>query len=274
MRPPYYDAKSIYDVPSRYDLFEIKHDGMYCTCSITESGEASLYSRTGKRIKIIQIHGWEETKLGPTVLVGEYMMGTARSRFTNLHKRLVTFDCLKSNGVDYSGEKLSVRRAALDYVFTKIATLDFRASSEKMNWIIQSNQFLRQTAELLWSGYVVNGNQEGLVFKNSNGYFGSAWYRCKKTVTADYVLMDIVPRKNGRVTLVGGLYVDQKLTKVCRVYTNVPKDFDAPIGSVFEASGNQFFESGALRHPKYCRLRENKPAASCKLTTQEEANDL
>jgi hypothetical protein len=132
--------------------------------------------------------------------------------------------------------------------------------------------------EELWKKHVVDGIFEGLVFKNSRDSFDHylKQWRLKKKVTNEYVVMGFVEGK-GRLSgtlgaIIGGLYINGKLTDACTVgggFSDILRDDiwskrEIYIGQVFEAVGKGYFpKSGALRHPAFKCWRPDKPAEKC-----------
>jgi len=256
MRPKYQTFYSVEQVPARFDLVEIKHDGMWCVCYVDAKGGAKLYNRRGLLHCERKIKGWKPG-MGKAIIVGELMVGTPRSCSSNTHNTFIVFDCLYAYHSDLSSRPLKSRKVCLGRIVSDVVPPLGGA------WMRQSITFPRADARRLWDWPVMAGNHEGLVFKCSIDYFGDSWARVKKTVTQDYILMGVVPRKQGRLTLVGGLLKDGELSECVRVYTNVPPGLEAEPGQVFEASGNQLFQSGALRHPRFERMRPNKKPNDC-----------
>ena len=258
-RPVYHDFERVEDVPARFDIVEIKLDGIYCEMLIDKNGKVKMKNRHGEVFEERFIGRWPKG-LGAVVLVGEYMAGTTRSAQSKDHGSVICFDVLAVFGQDVRDEKLSYRRDALERLFRYLESTGGRYA-----WLTMGKQDKREAAGVFWNFRVLRGSAEGLVFKSSRGYWGDDWARVKKRVTVDYVLIRTERTKNGRTTLVGGVYKGGRLCEVARVHTRVPVGLNAPQGTVFEASGNQLNQSGALRHPRFERIRTDKNADECRM---------
>jgi len=263
-RPIYEDFGSVEDVPARFDLVEIKLDGMYCECLIDAKGRVKLRNRWGATFEERQIKRWPK-ELGCVVMAGEFIKGTQRSLTDPDRMRLVCFDVMIAGSTSLEEDTLAERRGTLERVFAWIDS-----SGADCDWLALHTQSPREDAQNLWRFRVENGNDEGLVFKSSRGYWGQDWARVKRRVTQDYVLLKVEPRKNNRITLVGGVYKGGELKEVAYVFSGVPADLAIGVGEVFEASGNQLFKSGALRHPRFERVRPDKPAIECRINGGKE----
>ena len=247
-------------MPARFDLVEVKLDGYYAEILINEKGHAKIRNRHGITEENIKINRWPK-ELGCVIMAGEMIKGTQRSLTDCNRNKLVCFDVMVACSTSLEMETLKERRGSLERVFAWL-----ESSGADCDWLAMHGQNPRKDAKNLWRFRVENGNDEGLVFKSSRGYWGQDWARVKRRVTQDYVLLKIEPRKNNRITLVGGVYKGGELREVVQVYNGVPRDVAIGVGEVFEASGNQLFKSGALRHPRFERIRPDKPAIECRIS--------
>jgi len=119
--------------------------------------------------------------------------------------------------------------------------------------------------------WIANG-LEGCVLKRATSRYSTVrsdgktdlWHRCKKRVTEDYVLCGLGKTPGGSLTGLWGLFKKGKLTQVLKA--NAPKDIlqEANVGKVVcEFMGWARFDSGALRHGQFVRIREDKTPEMC-----------
>ena len=184
---------------------------------------------------------------------------------------LYAFDCLQFNGVDW---RVMPFRDRLQAMFRACVTL----GSDHMCALPVSCEpsdlfeWTKRDPEMY----------DGIVMKSMDAIYDDEsrpHYKCKHSVTMDYVITGITytsPAKtyagwaNG---FQGALYINGELVDVCKI-PNLPhkmrnaatKRPDQFIGRVVEARGQRVFPSGALRHPAYVRMRDDKPARSCMWT--------
>lgn len=262
----------------KFDRVELKYDGNYSSIVTSHHDGVPGYRiirRGGDAAE--SAYGPEYaalTRLGSSSVFGEFLFGTQWA-LAHEYKHIYLFDATEIQTVDISKKSLLDRRAAIaDFVADCKGTALAGRVHLAHQWPIEG-------ASDLWKAYVVDGDFEGLVFKNSQASFGSTIGRMKRNVTADYVCLgfdasDSVTYKGwGVAAILGGQYVDGKLEQVCKVSgltAEWRKEFydhpDRYIGCVFEAKGKQLFRSGALRHPNFVRWRDDKPAESCVLRSK------
>ena len=119
---------------------------------------------------------------------------------------------------------------------------------------------------------------EGLVFKNSQALWGSAFGRMKRDAQMDYVCMGFESSDSDRhagwgvASILGGLHdADGVLRQACKV-SGLTDDqrrafYDYPtgyVGRVFTAEGKAVTKTGALRHPNFVRWRDDKAPIECR----------
>jgi ATP-dependent DNA ligase len=253
-RNPYIDLEPG-ETPSGFDLVELKYDGMWASAAFA-SGECVIRSRNDQIKARLPV----DPKLGVFTLIGEYMRGTPWSRDTGRTGRFYAFDMVR-----FDNATLRDRRRTMEQLFTH----------ELMpEWMRLVEQYPAREWKRLWSEQVKSGQFEGLVFKQSDQPYGEPWGRMKARVTADFVCMG-VNRGSGRLvntagSIQGGLYVEGRLQRILNVagFTDEERDElwthpEGFVGRVFEVCGNARFESGALRHPRFLRWREDKLPREC-----------
>jgi len=94
------------------------------------------------------------------------------------------------------------------------------------------------------------------------------WMRCKKMYTQDYVLCGLTRADKGRSSQLTGEWglhdAKGKLKKVLQAFAPTEYLVPANIGKlVVEFSGYAVFDSGALRHAQFVRVRADKEPEQC-----------
>lgn len=131
---------------------------------------------------------------------------------------------------------------------------------------------------------IVSAGGEGLVLKDMKAAYGRGWTKLKKEQTYDVVVRGFTPGQGKYVGLIGaiefGIFRDgliQPLGRCSgmtdpqrRMFTEQQKQL---VGSVMEVECSGVTAHGRLRHPRFVRLRPDKPAEQCKaLKIQEETH--
>lgn len=244
---------------SSYDILQPKYDGWFAIAVGIGKGMFEVYSRGGEVITTIDT---DRLSNKGDVLIGEFMYGTnwAQTHYTN---QFVVYDILIQTTLVYEDR--------FNFLEDYVKTLNSK-------WIRVIEIFPVEMFLDAWDSVVDLNGFEGLVAKN----FKSVGLpkdvdscKIKKMYTMDYVCMDMNEGKGrnaGKLgALVGGLFIDGKLTKVCSVggglSDEMRKEFwdhsEKYIGKVFEAAGWAVFSSGALRHPTFKRFRKDKKLKEC-----------
>ena len=116
---------------------------------------------------------------------------------------------------------------------------------------------------------------EGLVFKDSTTPYKDkgAWMRMKAEVEIDYICSGMAPadpnsKYAGQVGAVIGTLYDRECDVNCGGLTEKQREVFTKReveckGQVFTAKGNGWFPSGAIRHPKFVRWRDDKKPEEC-----------
>jgi ATP-dependent DNA ligase len=127
----------------------------------------------------------------------------------------------------------------------------------------------------LWDTYIQEYGYEGLVFKDSTSKYHdkNAWARMKAIVEMDYICTgfrnaDEGTKYEGMVGSVLGTLIDKEVYITCggitekerKIFTENPELF---VGQVFTAKGNNWYPSGAIRHPQFQRWRNDKEPEDC-----------
>ena len=253
--------------PGRYlfDIFQLKYDGWWTFVKI-ENGKG-IFITSGGDVR----HTFSCTGVSDCEFIGEWIYGTNWAETSGLKGALFAHQLISYRGEIYEDQPYSYSQNMLGWVINSLS------SNGYTNFHIAKTYTIDQWEEV-WSKFILEIGYEGLVFKKSDASFSwSKLGRMKQKCTMDYVVMGFEEgnkRLSGTLgAIVGGLFVNGVLTKICTVGGGF-KDFerdeiwenkDKYIGKVFEARGKIKFSSGALRHPAFTVWRPDKLPGMCKL---------
>ena len=257
---------------SEYRFIQPKYDGLWGRLEIRD-GYYTLYSRTNK-VKKTGLYKCDKYDIDAT-FIGEYINNKNHPVHDN--QAFYVFDCIRFDGKDITYEKYSERYRFLKHRMNRqlqhtndVWLRDFVESCPTYDMTYSEN-----TIDDLWSYYVDRMGYEGLVFKNNSEYFDKhANIRVKQRVEIDYMcigfdMADPESKYAGQVGAVRGSLFDKPCDVKCgglteamrKEYTANPEKY---IGQVFTATGNGWFPSGSVRHPKFSLWREDKQLHQCK----------
>jgi ATP-dependent DNA ligase len=252
-----------------FDMIQPKYDGWWA-CAQVLNGEARVYSRQGVLKATLPV----DQSMVSCVIVGEFLVGTQRSKSDADFGKMIAFDVMEFGGKDIRQEQYRSRFRRL--------THGALALCGYASWLHPSEEYHIRDHRIAWKWCVERDGAEGLIFRNSfHAYEDSVIGRVKQTFTMDYVVMDVLPgegKHKGRMgALVCGLYEGRKLVEKVRVgggWTDVEREsiWKQPrtyIGRVLEVRGWQVFESGSMRHPNAVRFRDDKVAKDCVFNKKE-----
>ena len=197
------------------------------------------------------------------------------------HGRVV-FHCFDVPQINFSGSSLMDlmdRRKLLRFAVGVVGAVseDLHITSEEP---IERN-FERAYAE------IVSAGGEGVVLKHRNGLYHPGkrtkdWIKIKRQTTVDVVLLSAIPvqgkgvvaERVGTPDAVGaleyGVYKDGALTRIGTVggledeeRKMFAEEIESLVGTTIEISGQEIGKNGALRHPKFIRLRPDKLPTEC-----------
>lgn len=261
-------------------LQQVKMDGMWCAFTVgnAQSGVSNtLKSRDARTPEITGSAAGDLVELPVplpegTILIGELEAASQWStdQFEkNGYRRLHLFDVIYA-GKDLREYTTLERYTMLKAVYETYFTTDLlRARFQLVPCFL--DHFRLHYDEWLAAGL------EGCVLKRLNAKYATsrldgktdAMVRCKRHVTGDFLLIGLgmtpggkhsKPQRNG----IWGLYRDGNLVKVMQ--TGAPQELltEANVGLlVGEFKGWQRFKSGALQHPQWVRLRNDKSPLEC-----------
>lgn len=257
------------DIPKEYDFVEAKMDGIW-GCMVIESGYYRIYSRTGK-IKQAGDIGKKHSFNEKSILLGEFMHGSNWGHRMDIDKQFFVFDCLEWEDKEIKHFPQSAR-----WGYAK--DLRNRLNDSGLDWV--KEVIHNRTADAYgwrerWKSLVINKGYEGLIFKKGNAPYGEkgAWMRMKGEVEIDYICNGMAPadpmsKYAGQVGAVIGTLYNKECDVKCGGLTEKMRDVftrrkDTYKGLVFTAKGNGWYTSGAIRHPKFVRWRDDKKPEEC-----------
>ena len=252
------------DIPEQYDRCQLKMDGMW-GCMKISHGQWGIYSRTGK-LKAGGVLEGEDYDKSETILLGEYIKSSHWGHKMNIDGNFYAFDCVKYQGVDLSNEMMRYRVNMLQNIL----------AYDTFGFVYELPHFPVEQWEETWNEYVGAKGYEGLVFKDSRSKYNdkNAWARMKGVVEIDYVCTGFRPadkgtKYEGQVGSVIGTLTDKEVFVTCGglsedmrdAFTKYPERY---IGQVFTAKGNNWYPSGAIRHPQFVMWRTDKEVDECR----------
>ena len=250
------------EIPEQYDTVQLKMDGIW-GCMKVGHGQWGIYSRTGK----LKADGVLEDDTLHGVLLGEFMFGSHWGHKMGKNRNFYIFDCVEMNSVDVTGMTLGSRVSFAGEMFHRLkGELDFIRLLD----VYETHEWKR-----LWEEYIQEYGYEGLVFKDSSSKYNdkNAWARMKAVVEMDYICTgfrdaDKGSKYEGMVGSVVGTLIDKEVFITCGGLSETQRDMftkmpEMYIGQVFTAKGNNWYPSGAIRHPMFMRWRDDKEPEEC-----------
>lgn len=258
--------------PSR-SLFQLKYDGIWARI-VVEENCAYVYSKTGQLKESIYIDSTLPS-LGqwPVVLLGEYMYGSQWSQQENRSGVLFIFDCVSVAGSDISGEPYETRyRKAIHFC----RELGRRFLPVACYSILNCGG--------VWLEIEKRKSHEGLIFRRWDSPYSATLLKLKREVEDDFVILGVEEGQGKHAGRLGALLLGQfnpateDIEFVCKVgggFDDLARqtiwDFREKVtGHVCLVRGKGRFDSGAIRHPNFVRLRSDKLPTECILKRQSE----
>ena len=226
-------------------------------------GQWAIYSRTGK----MKDDGVLEDRTLDAVLLGEFMFGSHWGHKMGKNRNFYIFDCIEMNGMDLTDMTLDSRLT--------FATEMFHRLVGELPFMRRLDTYETHEWKRLWDEYILEYGYEGLVFKDSTSKYHdkNAWARMKAVVEIDYICTGFRDADEGTkyVGMVGsvlGTLIDKDVTVTVgglteverKLFTKMPEMY---VGQVFTAKGNNWYPSGAIRHPQFQRWRNDKDPEDC-----------
>jgi len=268
-------------------LVEQKYDGIYIQLVFDKFANLKLISRNMKeknneQLESLRLYLEKNLKLEDAVINGELAFSTQTGTEYQKkygHSKVDVFDITRLAGKDLVDKNLLDRKKILDLF---CAPLDPEYITVAPYLVSDGvNNFNKKVKD--WFDEIVKKGGEGLVVKDladkSYNFGGKSklWYKIKKLVSMDYVIMgyeDSNSEKYGSKGwikhIVCGLYENGKLVEKVRVGSmtdeirkEISKNKDKYKGTVVEIHGFEVFKSGAIRHPSFLMFRDDKDPKDC-----------
>jgi len=266
-----------------------KLDGMRAVVHITDKG-LRIFSRSAgvadntrplektqslPHLKDLVVNGMEGCVLDAELLVlgsdSAQIAGAVNSKEGTDRATLCVFDLLVMHGVSMMDTKLSVRLGMLASLAPYLLGLDHIVV---VPWY-QKEMDKRSLLDTMFA----NG-KEGIMFKNmaatycQGGRPANNWYKCKKSATYDVIIMGFTEGQgkfvNGIGAVVFGQYLNGVLTEMGQtsgmtddIREAMSDDREMWLGQVMKVGGMERLKSGAIRHPRYLGIVEDKKAEDC-----------
>lgn len=254
-------------------LLQLKYDGIWAKVVIDENC-GRVFSKTGQLKATIPI---DPTLPGfptsTTVLLGEYMYGSQWSQHPSRKGLLYIFDCPFLDGIDISGQPYETRyRKALSCC----STLGKPFQPVPCYSILNLGG--------IWLEIEKRQSHEGVILRRWDSPFNTQLYKLKREVEDDFIILDMVEGKGKHEGRMGALKLGQfnPATGQVEYVCDVGGGFDdltrrsfwdgkkQIVGQVCLVKGKGRFESGAIRHPNFVRLRCDKLPNQCILKRTSE----
>jgi ATP-dependent DNA ligase len=260
--PPAFDQ-----LPSDW-LIQLKYDGIWAQVVI-EHGKYYVYSKTGqqKKVAFLTQQGLALAPELQTILIGEYMFGSQWSTHPERAGKLYVFDCLVCEGRDISSLPYKDRyRAAVS------ATLQL---GQPFN--ILPCYSISKLGEF-WT--TLQDQTEGFIIRRWSSLWNVTLFKLKFEVEDDFVVTGFVEGKGKHEGRLGAIQLSQYENGELKYVQDVGGGFtdqeridfwrerEAGIGKVLLVRGKGRFNTGALRHPNFIRIRHDKLPAECLLKRQ------
>jgi ATP-dependent DNA ligase len=262
-------AEQVYDELKNQSLgdhfFQIKQDGIWGRCVFDGKGNFFIYSKTGM-LKYSSRYETELFMCEPTVLIGEFMYGSQRAQNPAVKGKFYVFDCVYSDGQDVSHSGYAQRyRLASSYVERLGLPMFDLCRCYSMN---KFGEFV----------LTMKDGVEGFVIRNWRHTFYQPLLKFKFQVEDDFVVTGIVEGKGKHEGRMGALQLSQYDSQDQLVYVQDvgggfsdeqrdewwSKRHSIPVYPwVVLVRGKGRFDSGALRHPEYITLRDDKAPSQC-----------
>ena len=267
----------------------IKYDGFREIMHVDEHGNIKLFNRSGAdhTDNIMHITGFTLPQLAGTILDGEGIGPTGRIESTksvfgsspeyarqwqedNGLASYFIFDVLTYKGKSVVSMPLRERMVILEEAYQEL----YAAGVRHISIEVLHTQHKRE----IFDGVVERGG-EGIMIKDlyapyTPGKRTNAWRKLKKIDSWDVVILGFTSGKGKYVGVVGaivyGAYSRGELVEIGkssgmtdsdrRMFAESPGNY---IGTVVEISGQEIGKDGAIRFPRFVRLRDDKLPTEC-----------
>lgn len=237
-----------------FDIIQLKFDGIWC-CLCSTGGVVKVFSRNGLLKEVIHIPGFPDA-----VFAGEFMFGSQWAQNPDRLGKIFLYDCLYVGGRDLRNEPYSVR---YEHLVAKIPNHS-RLVLVKHNYTTHAEELLEQLTK--------TRAYEGFVYRNWSDSFYGVCGRIKLDIEEDYVVIRCNPGEGkhlGRMgSLTVGQYKNNELASIMDVGGGFSDELRSKptsfwVGKIITVTGKAKFTSGALRHPNFVRIRDDKTQFEC-----------
>jgi ATP-dependent DNA ligase len=247
-------------------LIQLKYDGIWALVKIG-GDHYEVFSKTGQLKKTGRLSQGQLHR-EPYYLVGEFMYGSQWSTHPERAGKLFIFDCLSTEGRDLSSLPYKDRyRAAVSAVLQLGQPFNILPcySISKLGEFWQS---LREQTE-------------GFIIRRWSSPWSDTLFKLKFEVEDDFVVLGHIEGQNKHAGRMGALKVGQYDNGTLVHVMNVGGGFTdqqrvewwsgdyAIIGTVVQVKGKGRFNTGALRHPNFVRIRDDKLPHQCILKREQ-----
>lgn len=229
-----------------YDILQLKYDGWWCRAEHA-AGHVDYFSETDRNFLSTDIPG-----LDGCTIIGEYMRGTQWSQHPDRKGLFFIYDLRTVFGEPLTHETYSTRYRLL------------RRLPLPVNYRLVEC-FPIKSFDSTWQHYVLDQGFEGVVFRRSESTLDDPIMRHKREYTLDGVVVGFTSGRGKYEGSLGAVRVvcGEAITDVGGGFSDVERQSiwnnqTAYIGRVMEFTANAVFESGAPRHPRFVRWREDK----------------
>lgn len=252
------------EIKDAEQLLQLKYDGIWAKIDFCDDGRYRIYSKTGQ-LKDQQVISQGQIVPRIVTLVGEYMYGSQWSDHPDRKGKIYIFDCVRYEEDDCTF--LPYNRRYLN-------------AQAFINWL-QDPRFVmvpcysHSKVGDLWHEVEQKESYEGLILRNWKSTYYTELVKLKRSVEDDFVVMGMEQgqgKHQGRMgALVLGQYAGDELVEVMRLGGGF-SDFERERilttwpdlkEKVVLVEGKSRFSSGALRHPNFVRIREDKRPQEC-----------
>lgn len=244
--------------------FQLKYDGIWAKIVIQE-GRVQVFSKTGQ-LKHSMKCNTELFGDHVTVLLGEFMYGSQWAKQLDREGRFYIFDCLVIDNED-------------------VSTLDYRRRHNLAGRVIETlgskfelvkNFYCSKLGEI-WLHIEREKNYEGVIIRKLTSTYFTKLYKLKREVEDDFICLSMYEGEGKHLGRLGGIKVGKfqgneliEIMKVGGGFKDSERDHfwthgKDIVGRVVLVRGKSVFDSGAFRHPQFCRVRDDKYPQSCKV---------
>ena len=251
-----------------------KYDGRWITLNVDKNGNGKGLTRTEKPTR-----DFPNTGLLEGTYYGEYLFGTEWSQSYKdgtMYDKIVLFDVERKISFRDKLKKLSVG-VALGNIITEHKISEDIYST--FCYTITNENALNNIYKCL----VGKEKFEGIIVRSLDKIEQVA-YRQKAQYTMDYIVMGYIDSTSKKYKEKGwiqalelGIYIDGELKNVLKrgsmteeIRQQFSENKESMLGTVVEIKGFQIFKSGAVRHPSFLRIRDDKSPEMC--TINQEIN--